>query len=134
MLKILKKLSPYPLLCNYYITTKCNARCAFCDIYKKKGIHANLNDIKSNLHDLKKLGIRFIDFTGGEPLLHPYIHDILKCAKKMGFITTVTTNCILYPSHYRKIQGLVDLLHFSLDNGGFRSPAISDLCPLSIRP
>ncbi len=115
MIQILKKFSPYPLLCNYYITTKCNARCIFCDIYKKRGIHASLDDIKINLGNLKKIGVRFIDFTGGEPLLHPQIHDILQYAKKLGFTTTVSTNCILYPAHYSKIQGLVDLLHFSLD-------------------
>lgn len=115
MTHILQKLSPYPLLCNYYITTKCNARCIFCDIYKKKGIHANIEDIKTNLQDLKKLGVRFIDFTGGEPLLHPQIHDILTHAKRLGFTTTVTTNCILYPTHHHEIKGLVDLLHFSLD-------------------
>ena len=115
MIQVLKKFFPYPLLCNYYITTKCNARCSFCDIYKNKGRHANFNNIKSNLLDLRKLGIRFIDFTGGEPLLHPQIHTILDYAKTLGFITTVTTNCILYPHLHHKIKGLVDLLHFSLD-------------------
>ncbi len=115
MINILKKLNPYPLLCNYYITTRCNARCTFCDIHKKKGIDANVKEIKTNLQALKRLGISFIDFTGGEPLLHPHITDILTTAKNMGFITTITTNCILYPTLYNKIKGLVNLLHFSLD-------------------
>ncbi len=115
MFSFLQKLNPYPLLCNYYITTKCNARCSFCDIYKKRGINANFEDIKINLEDLRKLGVRFIDFTGGEPLMHPRIRNILLYAKKLGFITTVTTNCIRYPAMAPKIKGLVDLLHFSLD-------------------
>ena len=106
----------YPLLCNYYITTHCNARCAFCDIYLKKGEHANPEDVDQNLKDLKKIGVRFIDFTGGEPLLHPQLPDILKKAKQLGFQTTVTTNCILYPKIADRIKGLVDLLHFSLDS------------------
>lgn len=106
----------YPLLCNYYITTRCNARCAFCDIYQKKGQHAHPEEVYQNLKDLKKIGIRFIDFTGGEPLLHPKLPEILKKAKQLGFQTTVTTNCILYPKIAERIQGLVDLLHFSLDS------------------
>ncbi len=108
--------SLYPLLCNYYITTKCNAKCVFCNIWQQKGTTASLNDIYQNLRDLKRLGVRFIDFTGGEPLLHPNIGDILKKAKTLGFQTTVTTNCILYPQKYEAIKGHVDLLHFSLDS------------------
>jgi len=115
MFPIIRKFNPYPLLCNYYITTKCNARCSFCDIYKQKGVHANFENIKTNLEDLKKIGVRFIDFTGGEPLMHPHIRNILFYAKKLGFITTITTNCILYPDLAANIKGLVDLLHFSLD-------------------
>ncbi|MFO7891578.1 MAG: radical SAM protein [bacterium] len=115
MKNIIKRFKPYPLLCNYYITTRCNARCVFCDIYKKKGIDAPLKDIAANLRDLKKIGVSFIDFTGGEPLIHPQIKNILETAKNLGFITTVTTNCILYPNLAQEIKGLVDLLHFSLD-------------------
>ena len=109
-------LKPYPILCNYYITTRCNARCIFCDIYKKKGKDAQPEEVFKNLIDLKKLGVKFIDFTGGEPLLHPALPEFLRTAKKLGFFTTVTTNCILYPKRAKEIAGLVDLLHFSLDS------------------
>lgn len=116
MFNLVSKLHLYPFLSNYYITTKCNARCVFCDIYKKRSTDASLKNITANLRDLKKIGVSFIDFTGGEPLLHPRIKDILELAKNMGFITTVTTNCILYPKRANEIKGLVDLLHFSLDS------------------
>lgn len=115
MKKILNKILSYPFLCNYYITTKCNAACEFCDIYKEKGLFTPINQIKQNLYHLKKSGIRFIDFTGGEPLLHPDFPEILQIAKKMGFLLTITTNCILYPKLFKQIRGLIDLLHFSLD-------------------
>lgn len=109
-------LNPFPILCNYYITTRCNAKCSFCDIYRKKKIDANLLQIETNLYDLKRLGITFIDFTGGEPLLHSDLPKILAKAKTMGFRTTITTNCILYPKMAKEIIGLIDLLHFSLDS------------------
>ncbi len=112
----MSRLTPYPILCNYYITTRCNARCIFCDIYKKKGKNAKPEEVFRNLADLKKIGVRFIDFTGGEPLLHPVLPAFLRAAKKLGFFTTVTTNCILYPKRAKEIAGLIDLLHFSLDS------------------
>ena len=113
----------HPILCNYHITTRCNARCVFCNIYKEKNQSVNKKDVVENLAALKKIGIRFIDFTGGEPLLHPDLPEMLNTAKKLGFMTTVTTNCILYPRHAHELRGLIDLLHFSLDAP---SPKIHD--------
>jgi MoaA/NifB/PqqE/SkfB family radical SAM enzyme len=37
-------------------------------------------------------------------------------AKKLGFITTVTTNGLLYPKKAESLSGLIDMLHFSLDS------------------
>lgn len=75
-----------------------------------------MEDVEANFIDLKKLGVKVIDFTGGEPLLHREIDKILTLAKEMGFITTVTTNCMLYPKYAEKLKGKVDMLHFSLDS------------------
>ena len=110
------KLINHPILCNYYVTYRCNAKCDFCDIWEKPSPYIELKDVKSNFLALKKLGVKVIDFTGGEPLLHQNIDQFLSLAKEMGFITTVTTNCMLYPKWAEKIKGLVDMLHFSLDS------------------
>lgn len=104
-----------PILCNYYVTYRCNASCYFCDIWEKPSPYIKVEDVEQNLKDLKKLGVKVIDFTGGEPLLHHDIHIFLKMAKDMGFITTITTNGLLYPKKATKLTGLVDMLHFSLD-------------------
>ena len=69
-----------------------------------------------NLIDLKKLGVKVIDFTGGEPLLHRELDTFLDEAKRLGFITTLTTNCLLYPKWAKRLKGKVDMLHFSLDS------------------
>lgn len=105
-----------PVLCNYYVTYRCNAACSFCDIWEKPSPYVTLENVRENLRDLKKLGVKVIDFTGGEPLLHRQIDIFLKEAKQMGFITTLTTNGLLYPKFASKLRGLVDMLHFSLDS------------------
>lgn len=110
------RLVNHPVLCNYYLTYRCNATCSFCDIWERPSPYADLETIKNNLLSLQKLGVKVIDFTGGEPLLHREIDQILRLAKELGFITTLTTNCLLYPKWASKIQGLVDMLHFSLDS------------------
>lgn len=110
------KINSKPVLCNYYVTYRCNAKCSFCDIWEKPSPYINIENATENLKDLKKLGVNVIDFTGGEPLLHQQLHEILKIAKNLGFITTVTTNTLLYPKQAEKLKGLIDMLHFSLDS------------------
>jgi MoaA/NifB/PqqE/SkfB family radical SAM enzyme len=105
-----------PLLLHYYITTRCNARCAFCTIWREPaGADALLDDVRRNLAAAREEGCRFVDFTGGEPLLHKQLPEFLAEAKRRGFITSVTTNCLLFPDRAKELAGLVDLLHFSID-------------------
>jgi MoaA/NifB/PqqE/SkfB family radical SAM enzyme len=110
------RLIHHHILCNYYLTYRCNAKCSFCDIWEKPSPYVNLEDVEKNLKDLKKLGVSVIDFTGGEPLLHRSLPEILTLAKQYRFITTVTTNTLLYPKNAQKLAGLIDMLHFSLDS------------------
>ena len=109
-----------PHLCNYYVTLRCNSKCQFCDIWRKEENftlqESGLETVKNNLIDLKKLGVKLIDFTGGEPLLYPHLIVVLKEAKKMGFYTTITTNCLLYPKYAKDLAGLVDILQFSFES------------------
>ena len=108
------------LLCNYYITYRCNAYCNFCHF----GIHENfknsryakLEDFISNIEQLSELGVKFIDLTGGEPLLHKDIHLMAEHAKKLNMQTSITTNALLYPKFAEKLAGNINLLHFSLDS------------------
>ncbi|MCU0429398.1 MAG: radical SAM protein [Cytophagaceae bacterium] len=106
----------HPILCNYYVTYRCNASCSFCDIWEKPSPYIQPDQVFQNLLDLKKLGVKVIDFTGGEPLLHRNIGHFLKQAKELGFITTLTTNTLLYPKKAEELKGNIDMLHFSLDS------------------
>ncbi len=108
-----------PLLCCYYLTYRCNAGCAFCDIPSKRDGSLNdfaaIADVERNLRHLRENGLTFVDFTGGEPLLYAELPRALRYAKKVGLYTTLTTNAILYEHVASEIRGLVDFLHFSLD-------------------
>ncbi|AKD02399.1 radical SAM protein [Pontibacter korlensis] len=110
------RLRSKPVLCNYYVTYRCNAKCSFCDIWERPSPYITMEDVARNLHDLKRLGVEVVDFTGGEPLLHRQIDQMLGMAHDMGFITTLTTNAMLYPKLAERLKGKVDMLHFSLDS------------------
>jgi len=108
-----------PVICNYYLTFRCNARCNFCNIWKEEKVptskEASTAVVCGNLADIRALGVKFVDFTGGEPLLYEGLPEVLACAKRIGLRTTVTSNGILYPERAKEIAGLIDILQFSLD-------------------
>jgi len=105
-----------PLVANYYLTYRCNARCHFCDIWAlDPGKEADFDTIEHNLKDLRRLGVKYVDFTGGEPLLRADVGEIYQVAKQLGFYTSMTTNTILYLQKAHEVKGLVDFLNFSLD-------------------
>jgi MoaA/NifB/PqqE/SkfB family radical SAM enzyme len=111
-----KKKTMKPLLLHYFITNRCNAACTFCSIWKDMPkVDARRDDVMANLAAAKEAGCSFADFTGGEPLLHNDLPLFLREAKRLKFITSVTTNCICFPERAKELGGLVDLLHFSLD-------------------
>lgn len=110
------RLFRHPVLCNYYLTYRCNAACGFCDIWEKPSPYVTLDNVRENLEAMRRMKVKVVDFTGGEPLLHRQLPEFLKLAKDLGFLTTVTTNALLYPKYGEKLRGLVDMLHFSLDS------------------
>ncbi|MBV9947832.1 MAG: radical SAM protein, partial [Myxococcales bacterium] len=66
--------------------------------------------------DAKRLGVIILDVTGGEPLLYGNLIEMLALAKKMRFVTSVTTNGMLYPKFAKELVGKVDALLFSIDS------------------
>ena len=107
-----------PVLANYYVTYKCNSRCTYCDIpIKPENIRIKESDpelIIENLAALKRLGVKVVDFTGGEPLIYRHLPRVLKAAKDMGFFTSLANTGTLYPRMAKELSGLVDDLKFSL--------------------
>lgn len=107
-----------PLLANYYVTYKCNSRCTYCDIpIKPENVvikETSPEVIIENLAALKRLGVKVVDFTGGEPLIYKHLPQVLKAAKDMGFFTSIANTGTLYPNKAEALKGLVDDLKFSL--------------------
>ncbi len=112
-------ISMKPVICNYYVTYRCDARCGYCTIWRENTLPASHESspgiVCRNLGDVKLLGVKVVDFTGGEPLLYDGLPEVLAYAKNIGLITTVTTNGIRYLERASELYGLIDYLQFSLD-------------------
>ncbi|MFC1774903.1 radical SAM protein [Nanoarchaeota archaeon] len=80
-------------VCYFAITHNCNAKCVTCSIHKiKNKPFLELSDIKKAIDKLDQIGITYLQLTGGEPLLHPKIVDIVKYGNSKGIIVQVVSN------------------------------------------
>lgn len=92
----------YPLNQIYfYLTEGCNLRCRHCWIEPKyqggdKSYPSLEIDVfRSIIEQAKPLGLSGVKLTGGEPLLHPDIYEILDIIQSEDLGLTVETNGVL---------------------------------------
>ena len=92
----------YPLNQIYfYLTEGCNLRCRHCWVAPSYQIEGNsslaldLDLFESIIDQAKRLGLSGVKLTGGEPLLHPQINEILELISKEDLELTVETNGVL---------------------------------------
>ena len=85
----------------FYLTEGCNLRCRHCWIAPKYQTEGNrypaldLDLFKSIIGQAKPLGLTGVKLTGGEPLLHPQIKEILEYIQTQELRLTVETNGVL---------------------------------------
>ena len=98
----------YPRVLNIELTNYCNLYCGHC--YKDAG---NKNNIFLEFEIIKlicekyKGKIQVINLTGGEPLSHPKINEIIDILYAAGFNINITTNGTLY----EKIKERIDKIN-----------------------
>lgn len=98
----------YPLSVYLKITDRCQLSCSFCS--QKCNLNGDMDLVfaKNTLKTLKKLGIMYVFYTGGEPLLHPYLLDVLKFGHELGLKQTLVTNALLL----NKKTNLLNVLNY----------------------
>jgi len=85
----------------FYLTEGCNLRCRHCWIapeFTSSGTSCStlpLATFDSIIAEAKPLGLTTVKLTGGEPLLHPQIGEILDHVRASGLRLLVETNGVL---------------------------------------
>ena len=80
----------------------CNLRCKYaeggCDTpYSWSGDNYKEMSVKEILDEVKKLEVKHITLTGGEPLIHPNVDDLLNTLLDNNYIINVETNGTVKP-------------------------------------
>jgi MoaA/NifB/PqqE/SkfB family radical SAM enzyme len=85
--------------CYLTITERCFFRCKTCYAWKRENCYdeATFEEWKNFLNSLKEISDTQaeIHLSGGEPLLHDWALDLIKCGSAQGFNMTMATNAFL---------------------------------------
>ena len=108
----------HPLLVQIVPIRRCNIDCGYCNEYDKVSDPVPTAAMKQRIDKLAALGTSVVAFSGGEPMLHPDLDDLIRHIRGHGMMAGLITNgYLLVP---KRIQALneagLDFLQISIDN------------------
>jgi MoaA/NifB/PqqE/SkfB family radical SAM enzyme len=80
-----KVLAYGPLLAQMVITRRCNLACGYCNEYDDVSAPVPTELLKARVDKLAELGALFLEYTGGETLLHPDLVELVRYASSYRF-------------------------------------------------
>jgi MoaA/NifB/PqqE/SkfB family radical SAM enzyme len=96
--------------------TSCNCRCIMCDIWKtREGKSFGVRDLEPHIASIKKLGVRWLVFSGGEPLLNPQLPLLCALLRKENVRLTLLTTGLLLQKCAADVAASFDDIIISLD-------------------
>ena len=108
----------HPILAHVIPMRRCNLSCTYCNEYDdfSKPVPAAL--MKHRIELLGALGTSTVTLSGGEPLLHPQLDEIIHCIRGQGMLADLITNgYLLTPERILKLNHAgLDHLQISIDN------------------
>jgi len=104
---------------NFHVIKSCNMKCKYC-FAQFNDCNANMinkADAKSIIASIKEKGFEKITFSGGEPLLLPYLPELIKYSKDIGLTTMLVTNgSLLSEEILHSLKGKLDWIGLSIDS------------------
>jgi MoaA/NifB/PqqE/SkfB family radical SAM enzyme len=74
-----------PFLAQVVVIRRCNLTCTYCNEFDEVSEPVPLEVLKARIDKLKELGTFSIEFTGGEPMMHPHINELIAYARSKSF-------------------------------------------------
>jgi MoaA/NifB/PqqE/SkfB family radical SAM enzyme len=108
----------HPVMAQIIPMRFCNLSCAYCNEYDKVSEPVPLDEMYRRIDHLGKLGTSIITISGGEPLTHPGLDDVIRRMRKTGALAGMITNGYLL--NQERIERLnragLDHMQISIDN------------------
>jgi MoaA/NifB/PqqE/SkfB family radical SAM enzyme len=108
----------HPVLAQIVPARFCNLSCAYCNEYDKVSEPVPLDLMFRRIDHLGRLGTAMVGISGGEPLTHPDLDQIIRRIRRTGAIAGMITNgYLLSPERIERLNRAgLDHLQISIDN------------------
>src|SRR5437868_13486030 len=108
----------HPLLAHIVPMRRCNLACTYCNEFDDVSKPVPIEDMYHRIDKLGALGTSVVTISGGEPLLHPELDDIIRRIRANDMVAGLITNGYLLVAE--RIQRLnragLEWLQISIDN------------------
>src|SRR6202045_3565912 len=108
----------HPYMAHIVPMRRCNLACTYCNEYDDFSDPVPIDEMLRRIDHLGRLGTSVITISGGEPLLHPELDQIIARIRKTGAIAGMITNgYLLMPDRIERLNRAgLDHMQISIDN------------------
>ncbi len=104
-MRLYERLLYSPFLAQLVVIRRCNLACGYCNEFDATSAPVAFDVLRARIDQLRQLGTFSLELTGGEPLLHPEICDLVGYARQLGFYKVMMISNAYLLSE-RKVQEL----------------------------
>lgn len=97
---------------------RCNLACTYCNEYDKVSEPVPLDEMKARIDKLAYFKTSIVTISGGEPMMHPQIYEIIEHIRSHGIIAGMISNGYYFtPAKIQKLnEAGLEHLQISIDN------------------
>ncbi len=108
----------HPVLVHIIPMRRCNLACGYCNEYDDFSKPVPIDEMKRRVDLLADMGTSVITISGGEPLMHPELEDVIRHIRGRGMIAGMITNgFLLSVDRIKKLNDAgLEHLQISIDN------------------
>lgn len=115
----------------------CNLKCSYCDTqYGCEGTNYTIMSIPEIMYDLEAYEIKSVTITGGEPLIHQGIRQLIDLLVRKGYWVNIETNGSQYIGRFPAIPNLFMTMDYKCPSSGMENNMclanLPILCPTDV--
>ena len=108
----------HPIMAHIIPIRRCNLSCTYCNEYDDFSKPVPVETMIHRINKLADLGTSILTLSGGEPLLHPQLDEIIAAMRARGVLACMITNgYLLMPDRVERLNRAgLDHMQISIDN------------------
>src|SRR5256885_1556329 len=95
----------HPIMAHIIPIRRCNLACTYCNEYDDYSKPVPTEVMVDRVNQLADLGTSILTLSGGEPLLHPDLDEIIAAMRRRGVLACMITNgYLLTPDRVQRLN------------------------------